>query len=51
LKMIPGGSPLDSQEVARFRTEAEAVARLRHPNLCKSTKWARKTAGLSLPWN
>src|SRR5262245_27243857 len=33
LKMIRAGSQAGPQEVARFRTEAEAVARLRHPNI------------------
>jgi len=33
LKMIRAGSQADPQDVARFRTEAEAVARLRHPNI------------------
>jgi WD40 repeat protein/tetratricopeptide (TPR) repeat protein len=33
LKMILGGSHAGPQELARFRTEAEAVARLQHPNI------------------
>jgi serine/threonine protein kinase len=33
LKMLLGGSFVTSEERARFRTEAEAVARLRHPNI------------------
>ncbi len=33
LKMIRGGSQARANLVARFRTEAEAVARLRHPNI------------------
>jgi WD40 repeat protein len=33
LKMIRGGSHASPQELARFRTEAEAVARLGHPNI------------------
>jgi serine/threonine protein kinase len=33
LKMILAGGHAGSQELARFRTEAEAVARLRHPNI------------------
>jgi serine/threonine protein kinase len=33
LKMILAGSHAGSQELARFRTEAEAVARLQHPNI------------------
>src|SRR5206468_3467223 len=33
LKMILGGAHSSAEEVARFRAEAEAVARLQHPNL------------------
>src|SRR5262249_51293268 len=33
LKMILAGAHAGSQELARFRTEAEAVARLQHPNI------------------
>jgi serine/threonine-protein kinase len=33
LKMILAGSHADERERARFRTEAEAVARLQHPNI------------------
>jgi WD40 repeat protein/serine/threonine protein kinase len=33
LKMILGGSHAGPQELARFRTEAEAVARLQHSNI------------------
>jgi serine/threonine protein kinase/Flp pilus assembly protein TadD len=33
LKMILGGARAGPQERARFRTEAEAVARLQHPNI------------------
>jgi serine/threonine-protein kinase len=33
LKMILAGSHADAKDVARFRIEAEAVARLRHPNI------------------
>src|SRR5262249_23229584 len=33
LKMIRAGDQAGPQELARFRTEAEAVARLRHPNI------------------
>jgi WD40 repeat protein/serine/threonine protein kinase len=33
LKMLLGGSFVTSEERARFRAEAEAVARLRHPNI------------------
>jgi WD40 repeat protein len=33
LKMILGGSHAGPQELARFRTEAEAIARLQHPNI------------------
>ncbi len=33
LKMIRAGVPAGAQELARFRKEAEAVARLHHPNI------------------
>ncbi len=33
LKMILGGSLVDSQDMARFRAEASAVARLQHANI------------------
>jgi serine/threonine protein kinase len=33
LKMILAGAEADPHEVARFRREAEAVARLQHPNV------------------
>src|SRR5579862_9868537 len=33
LKMILAGNHASSQEVARFHTEAEAVARLQHPHI------------------
>jgi serine/threonine-protein kinase len=33
LKMILGGPHAAAQELARFKTEAEAVARLQHPNI------------------
>jgi serine/threonine-protein kinase len=33
LKMILGGGHADERELARFRAEAEAIARLQHPNI------------------
>jgi tRNA A-37 threonylcarbamoyl transferase component Bud32 len=33
LKMIRSGAQADDEDVARFRSEAEAVARLQHPNI------------------
>jgi WD40 repeat protein len=33
LKMILGSGEVDAEEAARFRTEAQAVARLHHPNI------------------
>src|SRR5262249_25971104 len=33
LKMVLGGSYASEKELARFRMEAEAVARLQHPNI------------------
>ncbi len=33
LKIMAGGRPADAEERSRFRREAEAIARLRHPNV------------------
>jgi serine/threonine-protein kinase len=33
LKMLRGGAGADAEELARFRAEAEAVVRLKHPNI------------------
>jgi serine/threonine-protein kinase len=33
LKMILSGAHAGADELARFRTEAEAIARLKHPNI------------------
>ncbi len=33
LKMIPGDGPAEVSSLVRFRAEAQAVARLRHPNI------------------
>src|SRR5262249_12509806 len=33
LKMIPTGAQADPEQLARFRSEGEAVARLEHPNI------------------
>lgn len=33
VKMVLAGAHAGEQEMARFRTEAEAVARLQHPNI------------------
>jgi serine/threonine-protein kinase len=35
LKMIKGGAHAEPRDLARFRTEAEAVARLRHENIVR----------------
>ena len=41
LKMIREGIHADPEPLARFWIEAEAVARLRHPTSCRSTRSAR----------
>src|SRR5688572_4071127 len=33
IKMVLGGQHASAQQLSRFRTEAEAVARLQHPNI------------------
>jgi tetratricopeptide (TPR) repeat protein len=33
LKLLPAAASADEEELARFRTEAEAVGRLQHPNI------------------
>jgi WD40 repeat protein len=33
LKMLPAIQPISTEELVRFRTEAEALAKLRHPNI------------------
>mgnify|MGYP000919706486 CR=1 FL=1 len=33
LKLLPGGVPVNDEDARRFRLEAEAVARLDHPNI------------------
>src|SRR5262249_53562393 len=49
LKMLLGGSFVTSVERARFRTEAEAVARLRHPNIVRIYEFGEHDSGDGLP--
>ena len=51
LKMILTGGHAGLQELARFRIEAEAVARLQHPTSCKSTRSVKPTGIHSAPWS
>src|SRR5262249_1747442 len=45
LKMLGPGAAADGAALARFRTEAEAVARLRHPNIVPVYEIATGAAG------
>ncbi|HTU16810.1 MAG TPA: protein kinase [Gemmataceae bacterium] len=49
LKMLLGGSFVTSEERARFRIEAEAVARLRHPNIVQIYEVGEHEADAGLP--
>jgi serine/threonine protein kinase len=53
LKMISSGSQAGEAELARFRLEAEAVARLQHPNIVQVFEigeWRPQGASTSLPY-
>ncbi|MGH7173926.1 MAG: WD40 repeat domain-containing serine/threonine protein kinase, partial [Gemmataceae bacterium] len=49
LKMLLGGSFVTSEERARFRIEAEAVARLRHPNIVQIYEVGEHEVDAGLP--
>jgi WD40 repeat protein/serine/threonine protein kinase len=49
LKMILAGSHAGGQELARFRTEAEAVARLQHPNIIQVFEIGEHASGTAPP--
>jgi tRNA A-37 threonylcarbamoyl transferase component Bud32 len=49
LKMLLGGSFVTSEERARFRIEAEAVARLRHPNIVQTYEVGEHDVDAGLP--
>ena len=51
LKMILAGYHAGPQELARFRTEAEAVARLRHANIVQVHEIGERGAVLIFPWS
>ena len=51
LKIIVSGAHAGAPERARFHTEAEAVARLHHPNIVQTTRLANRPAVLTWRWN
>ena len=50
LKMVLAGHASET-ELACFYIEAEAVARLQHPNIVQASKSASRTACRSMRWN
>jgi len=51
LKMILAGDHAGAQEQARFRTEAEAVARLQQPNIIQIYEVGEQDGRPFFPWN
>ncbi len=49
LKMVLAGGHADKEQLARFRTEAEAVARLQHPNIVQIHEIGEADVGTGSP--
>jgi len=49
LRLIRSAAFARPQEMARFRAEAETVARLDHPHIVPSMKWANATVSRFSP--
>src|SRR5262249_41662886 len=50
LKMILAGGEGSTAELARFRTEAQALARLQHPNIVQVFEVGQRSPGTPCPW-